>query len=170
MEEDHIRHGGSVDVEGGVTTASGQPIGGKPDPAAAGHPTGDGKGPEGEAGRPESPPASATSEEGEGQGSGGGGPEPLASAEPGAGLASGGEGAADSDTPPPPSGSPCRPEASRSDPASTFYLVKWISWKGEKTPLITQSENGPCPLIAIVNILLLRWKVGDAPPSAPVTP
>ncbi|NWW14003.1 MINY1 hydrolase, partial [Oreocharis arfaki] len=39
-----------------------------------------------------------------------------------------------------------------------FYCVKWISWKGERTPVITQSENGPCPLLAIINILLLQWK------------
>ncbi|NXG02517.1 MINY1 hydrolase, partial [Sakesphorus luctuosus] len=38
------------------------------------------------------------------------------------------------------------------------YCVKWIHWKGERTPVITQSENGPCPLLAIMNILLLRWK------------
>ncbi|XP_026874745.2 ubiquitin carboxyl-terminal hydrolase MINDY-1 [Electrophorus electricus] len=40
----------------------------------------------------------------------------------------------------------------------SFYLVKWITWKETKTPIITQSENGPCPLLAIMNILFLRWK------------
>ncbi|NWR41835.1 MINY1 hydrolase, partial [Regulus satrapa] len=39
-----------------------------------------------------------------------------------------------------------------------LYCVKWISWKGERTPVVTQSENGPCPLLAIINILLLQWK------------
>ncbi|XP_077600066.1 ubiquitin carboxyl-terminal hydrolase MINDY-1 [Stigmatopora nigra] len=39
-----------------------------------------------------------------------------------------------------------------------YYLVKWITWKGKKTPIITQSDNGPCPLLAIMNILFLRWK------------
>ncbi|NXX62785.1 MINY1 hydrolase, partial [Scopus umbretta] len=38
------------------------------------------------------------------------------------------------------------------------YCVKWITWKGERTPIITQSENGPCPLLAIMNILFLQWK------------
>nr|XP_057903577.1 ubiquitin carboxyl-terminal hydrolase MINDY-1 [Doryrhamphus excisus] len=47
-------------------------------------------------------------------------------------------------------------EAGPSTPA--YYLVKWITWKGKKTPIITQSENGPCPLLAIMNILFLRWK------------
>ncbi|NXH49111.1 MINY1 hydrolase, partial [Dicaeum eximium] len=39
-----------------------------------------------------------------------------------------------------------------------FYCVKWIRWRGERTPVVTQSENGPCPLLAIMNVLLLRWK------------
>ncbi|KAG7468744.1 ubiquitin carboxyl-terminal hydrolase MINDY-1 [Solea senegalensis] len=39
-----------------------------------------------------------------------------------------------------------------------YYLVKWINWKEKKTPIITQSENGPCPLLAIMNTLFLRWK------------
>ncbi|KAM7384933.1 hypothetical protein PAMA_012017 [Pampus argenteus] len=38
-----------------------------------------------------------------------------------------------------------------------YYLVKWITWKEKKTPIITQSENGPCPLLAIMNTLFLRW-------------
>ncbi|XP_068565486.1 ubiquitin carboxyl-terminal hydrolase MINDY-1 isoform X2 [Cebidichthys violaceus] len=43
-------------------------------------------------------------------------------------------------------------------PLPAYYLVKWISWKEKKTPIITQSENGPCPLLAIMNTLFLRWK------------
>ncbi|KAJ8273647.1 hypothetical protein GJAV_G00103990 [Gymnothorax javanicus] len=39
-----------------------------------------------------------------------------------------------------------------------YYFVKWIMWKEKKTPIITQSENGPCPLLAIMNILFLRWQ------------
>lgn len=42
-------------------------------------------------------------------------------------------------------------------PELDFYCVKWIPWKGEQTPIITQSANGPCPLIAIANILFLQW-------------
>lgn len=45
-----------------------------------------------------------------------------------------------------------------------YYLVKWITWKEKKTPIITQSENGPCPLLAIMNTLFLRWKVGLTAP------
>jgi hypothetical protein len=44
-----------------------------------------------------------------------------------------------------------------------FYCVKWIPWKGERTPIITQSTNGPCPLLAIMNILFLQWKVRKSP-------
>ncbi|KAG8004796.1 Ubiquitin carboxyl-terminal hydrolase MINDY-1 [Nibea albiflora] len=57
---------------------------------------------------------------------------------------------------PPASSSAAPPEAGPSMPA--YYLVKWITWKEKKTPIITQSENGPCPLLAIMNTLFLRWK------------
>ncbi|NXK70353.1 MINY1 hydrolase, partial [Sylvietta virens] len=51
-----------------------------------------------------------------------------------------------------------------------FYCVKWISWKGQRTPVVTQSENGPCPLLAIINVLLLQWKASGVklPPQKEV--
>ncbi|CEL92171.1 unnamed protein product [Vitrella brassicaformis CCMP3155] len=36
------------------------------------------------------------------------------------------------------------------------YRTKWIEFLGRKTPILMQAENGPCPLLAIANILLLR--------------
>ncbi|CAG0889029.1 unnamed protein product [Darwinula stevensoni] len=36
--------------------------------------------------------------------------------------------------------------------------VKWIDWQDSKVPVVTQNENGPCPLVAIANVLFL-WKV-----------
>lgn len=47
-------------------------------------------------------------------------------------------------------------------PGQSVYHIKWIQWKGENTPIITQNENGPCPLLAILNVLLLAWKVHSA--------
>ncbi|XP_004452932.2 ubiquitin carboxyl-terminal hydrolase MINDY-2 [Dasypus novemcinctus] len=44
-------------------------------------------------------------------------------------------------------------------PGQSVYHIKWIQWKEENTPIITQNENGPCPLLAILNVLLLSWKV-----------
>lgn len=41
----------------------------------------------------------------------------------------------------------------------SLYHIKWIKWKGINTPIITQNENGPCPLLAIVNILLLQRRI-----------
>lgn len=46
-------------------------------------------------------------------------------------------------------------------PGQYFYQVKWINWSSETSepvPVITQNANGPCPLIAIMNVLLLRGK------------
>ncbi|NXC40791.1 MINY1 hydrolase, partial [Penelope pileata] len=64
---------------------------------------------------------------------------------------------------PPSARSPAR------EPEPDFYCVKWITWKGERTPIITQSENGPCPLLAIMNILFLQWKVKLPPQKEVVT-
>lgn len=54
-------------------------------------------------------------------------------------------------------------------PEIDFYCVKWIPWKGERTPIITQSTNGPCPLLAIMNILFLQWKVKLPPQKEVIT-
>uniref|UniRef100_UPI00398F41B4 ubiquitin carboxyl-terminal hydrolase MINDY-2-like n=1 Tax=Pristiophorus japonicus TaxID=55135 RepID=UPI00398F41B4 len=44
-------------------------------------------------------------------------------------------------------------------PGQSVYHIKWIKWKTENTPIITQNENGPCPLLAIMNVLLLACKI-----------
>ncbi|XP_051778734.1 ubiquitin carboxyl-terminal hydrolase MINDY-1 isoform X2 [Erpetoichthys calabaricus] len=56
-----------------------------------------------------------------------------------------------------------------SEPVPAYYFVKWINWKGERTPIITQSENGPCPLLAIMNVLFLRWKAKLPPQTEVIT-
>lgn len=64
---------------------------------------------------------------------------------------------------PPPATSTAATAAAEPGPSMpAYYLVKWITWKEKKTPIITQSENGPCPLLAIMNTLFLRWKVKHA--------
>ena len=43
------------------------------------------------------------------------------------------------------------------DGSKDFYQVKRVSFLGRKdVPIICQNENGPCPLLAIANVLLLR--------------
>nr|XP_044994333.1 ubiquitin carboxyl-terminal hydrolase MINDY-1 [Jaculus jaculus] len=61
------------------------------------------------------------------------------------------------------------PSPRTQQPELDFHCVKWISWKGERTPIITQSTNGPCPLLAIMNILLLHWKVKLPPQKEVIT-
>lgn len=48
---------------------------------------------------------------------------------------------------------------------SCFYAVKWIEFNGVKTPILMQNVNGPCPLIAICNCLLLRGHLKLEPPG-----
>ena len=44
--------------------------------------------------------------------------------------------------------------------APCMYVVKLIAWQRgtltDKVPILLQDVNGPCPLLAIFNILLLR--------------
>lgn len=39
---------------------------------------------------------------------------------------------------------------------NNFFAVKWITFNNHKVPIILQNINGPCPLISICNVLLLR--------------
>lgn len=45
------------------------------------------------------------------------------------------------------------------DNTDSTYHLKWIPWNSGMIPIVMQSINGPCPLIAIMNVLLLREKV-----------
>ena len=40
-----------------------------------------------------------------------------------------------------------------------IYHVKWISFQQTRCPIITQNVNGPCPLLSMANVLLLRGKM-----------
>lgn len=51
---------------------------------------------------------------------------------------------------------------------STYHL-KWIQWNSGKIPIVMQSINGPCPLIATMNVLLLREKVKLPPMLEQIT-
>ena len=48
------------------------------------------------------------------------------------------------------SGSPSPP------PSEVMHKVKKIKFRGKDVPIITQNNNGPCPLLAILNALLLK--------------
>ena len=53
-------------------------------------------------------------------------------------------------------------EESKTDSSSEMdnvYHVKWIGWNSKKTPIITQNSNGPCPMLAITNVLLLKGRI-----------
>ncbi|CAL1299557.1 unnamed protein product [Larinioides sclopetarius] len=45
------------------------------------------------------------------------------------------------------------------DKSDSIYQIKWISREGCKSPIITQNENGPCPLIAITNVLIMKGRI-----------
>ncbi|KAG7541825.1 MINDY deubiquitinase domain [Arabidopsis thaliana x Arabidopsis arenosa] len=45
---------------------------------------------------------------------------------------------------------------SRPPPDEIFYKTKKIKYRGQTRSIILQDDNGPCPLIAICNVLILR--------------
>ena len=45
------------------------------------------------------------------------------------------------------------------------YPVKRVRFAGKRVPILLQDVNGPCPLIALANVLFLRGKV-DLPAGA----
>ncbi len=71
---------------------------------------------------------------------------------------------ATSSRPPPPSAS-VQP-AGASEEAQ--WSLKDIFWQGRECKIITQNQNGPCSLIALCNILLLRGELQITPPDRPV--
>lgn len=67
--------------------------------------------------------------------------------------------------------------SSRPSPASTQattandeaqWSLKDIVWQGRECKIITQNHNGPCSLIALCNVLLLRGELQITPPDRPV--
>ncbi|VVB07686.1 unnamed protein product [Arabis nemorensis] len=70
---------------------------------------------------------------------------------------------ASSSSPPPPSSDSPSEETQTNQEAivketieEVMYKTKSIQFLGRTTPIILQNENGPCPLLAICNVLLLR--------------
>jgi hypothetical protein len=52
----------------------------------------------------------------------------------------------------------------------SVYHIKWNTFNSREVPIITQNENGPCPLLAVMNILLLKGKVVLEPGVEVITP
>lgn len=50
-------------------------------------------------------------------------------------------------------------DSSTTDADKNIYHVKWIEFGLRNCAIITQNENGPCPLISIINVLLLRGEM-----------
>jgi hypothetical protein len=44
-------------------------------------------------------------------------------------------------------------------PGDMLHHIKNIQFKDKNVGIVTQNENGPCPLVAIINVLLLRRQI-----------
>jgi hypothetical protein len=63
------------------------------------------------------------------------------------------------------------PESAPSNPqeAPLAYQLKWISWKDDVfIPVITQNRNGPCPIIALCNVLTFKRKIRIPPGNSAI--
>ena len=49
--------------------------------------------------------------------------------------------------------------SSKLDPSQSVYYLKRFQWRGEHIQIVTQNENGPCPLLAIANVLVLSKRI-----------
>ncbi|KAK3892915.1 hypothetical protein Pcinc_003255 [Petrolisthes cinctipes] len=45
------------------------------------------------------------------------------------------------------------------DPSEVVHKIKKIKWQDIEVPIITQNNNGPCPLLAIVNVMILKGQI-----------
>ena len=52
---------------------------------------------------------------------------------------------------------------------SGIHQLKWIPWGDEFAPIVTQNENGPCPLLALCNVLILSKKMEVTPGETALT-
>lgn len=55
------------------------------------------------------------------------------------------------------------------DPSQSLYCLKRFQWKGEYVQIVTQNENGPCPLLAIANVLVLSKRISIPPMQECIT-
>lgn len=60
-------------------------------------------------------------------------------------------------------------ENKESASVSGYHLLKWVPWNDGFVPIITQNENGPCPLLALCNILILKKTMKLTPGETVVT-
>ncbi len=42
---------------------------------------------------------------------------------------------------------------------SSVYFTKLITFLGRRVRVLSQNENGPCPLLALANVMLLRGTI-----------
>ena len=52
-----------------------------------------------------------------------------------------------------------QPQTRRGDSTEGYHVIKRINFLGRTVPILCQNQNGPCPLLAICNVLLLRGHI-----------
>jgi len=66
-----------------------------------------------------------------------------------------------------PSSSATKSASIDNEPHNLFHHIKTIQFKHRKLGIVTQNKNGPCPLVAIINVLLVSRQI-SLPASAEI--
>jgi len=65
-----------------------------------------------------------------------------------------------------PQSQPAEPPA---EPPEVMHRTRAVDFLGRRTPIVYQNDNGPCPLLAICNVLLLKNVISLNPDASEVS-
>ncbi|KQK17516.1 ubiquitin carboxyl-terminal hydrolase MINDY-2 [Brachypodium distachyon] len=70
---------------------------------------------------------------------------------------------------PPPGAVDPEPPAPPLEPPEVMHKTRTVDFLGRRTPIVYQNDNGPCPLLAICNVLLLKNVINLDPDAGEVS-
>ncbi|CAN6200533.1 unnamed protein product [Urochloa humidicola] len=62
-----------------------------------------------------------------------------------------------------------QPAAPPAEPPEVMHRTRAVDFLGRRTPIVYQNDNGPCPLLAICNVLLLKNVISLNPDASEVS-
>ncbi|WVZ78551.1 hypothetical protein U9M48_026243 [Paspalum notatum var. saurae] len=61
------------------------------------------------------------------------------------------------------------PQSQPAEPPEVMHRTRAVDFLGRRTPIVYQNDNGPCPLLAICNVLLLKNVISLNPDASEVS-
>uniref|UniRef100_A0A0E0Q2K1 MINDY deubiquitinase domain-containing protein n=1 Tax=Oryza rufipogon TaxID=4529 RepID=A0A0E0Q2K1_ORYRU len=69
----------------------------------------------------------------------------------------------------PPESTPAPPPPPPLEPPEVMHKTRAVDFLGRRTPIVYQNDNGPCPLLAICNVMLLKNVISLNPDAGEVS-